>query len=94
MNDADVALVGRRRHDATALGYALQPGSVRFLGTFLVEPLEVPWPVVVFVAGQLGIADPSCVKPGSTDRGRALVSQALVGARMGQGCRLGGRGRS
>jgi hypothetical protein len=22
----------------------------------------VPWPVVEFVAGQLGIADPSCVK--------------------------------
>ena len=32
------------------------------MGTFLADPLEVPWSVVVFVAGQFGIADPSCVK--------------------------------
>lgn len=62
LNDADCSRIGRRRRDATALGYAVQLGTVRFLGTFLTDPLDVPWPVVVFVAGQLGIADPSCVK--------------------------------
>ena len=62
LNDADMARIGRRRRDATALGYAVQLGTVRFLGTFLADPLEVPWSVVVFVAGQFGIADPSCVK--------------------------------
>ena len=62
LNDADLARIGRRRRDARALGYGLQFGTVRFLGTFLTDPLEVPWSVVVFVAGQFGIADPSCVK--------------------------------
>ena len=62
LNDADLARIGRRRRDATALGYAVQLGTVRFLGGFLVDPLDVPWSVVVFVAGQLGIVDPSCVK--------------------------------
>jgi len=62
LNDADLPRIGGRRQHATALGYALQLGTVRFLGTFLADPAEVPWPVVVFVAGQLGIADPSCVK--------------------------------
>jgi hypothetical protein len=61
LNDADLARIGRRRWDATALGYAVQLGTVRFLGGFLVDPLDVPWSVVVFVAGQLGIVDPSCV---------------------------------
>jgi hypothetical protein len=62
LNDADQARAGQRRRDATALGFAVQLGTVRFLGTFLADPLDVPWPVVVFVAEQLGIGDPSCVK--------------------------------
>jgi hypothetical protein len=32
------------------------------LGCFLGDPLAVPTEVVDVVAGQLGIADPSCVK--------------------------------
>ena len=36
--------------------------TVRWLGTFLEDPLDVPGEVLDFVAGQLGIADPSCVK--------------------------------
>jgi len=30
LNDADLARIGRRRQHATALGYALQLGTVRF----------------------------------------------------------------
>jgi len=37
-------------------------GTVRFLGAFLADPLEVPWGVVVYLAGQLGVADPSVLK--------------------------------
>lgn len=61
-DDADRERVSRRRQEATALGFAVQLGTVRFLGTFLDDPVDVPWAVVAFVAGQLGIADPSSVQ--------------------------------
>jgi hypothetical protein len=42
---------------------ALQICTVRHVGRFLGEdPLAVPWEVVEYLAGQLGIADASCVK--------------------------------
>jgi len=40
----------------------LQATTVRYVGRFLEDPLDVPWPVVEYVASQLGIADASCVK--------------------------------
>ena len=36
--------------------------TVRWLGTFLEDPLDVPGAVLEFVAEQLGVADPSQVK--------------------------------
>lgn len=44
------------------MGFALQLGTVRYLGTFLPDPLDVPWPVVEYLAGQLGVADVSVAK--------------------------------
>ena len=44
------------------LGFGVQLGTVRCLGTFLPDPVDVPTAVVDFVAGQLGIADSSCLK--------------------------------
>lgn len=62
LDDADRELVARRRGDHNRLGFALQVTTVRFLGVFLENPLDVPWPVVAYVADQIGVDDPSCLK--------------------------------
>jgi Domain of unknown function (DUF4158) len=43
------------------VGFALQLVSVRWLGTFLDDSLDVPGSVLEFMAGQLGVADPLVV---------------------------------
>ena len=62
LDDEDRALVDRRRGPHMKLGFALQLVTARYVGLFLEDPLDVPAEVVDFVAGQLGIEDPSCVK--------------------------------
>ncbi|WP_326830039.1 DUF4158 domain-containing protein [Streptosporangium sp. NBC_01810] len=62
LDDEDRALVGRRRGEHMKLGFALQLVTVRWLGTFLEDPLDVPGVVLEFVAEQLGVEDPSQVK--------------------------------
>jgi hypothetical protein len=55
-------LVAEKRRDENRLGFAVQWGAVRLLGTFLGEDLTaVPPGVVAFVAEQLGVADPTCL---------------------------------
>ena len=57
LNDDDLAQVGLCRGDHNRLGFALQLTTVRFLGTFLTDPLAVPLPVLQFVARQLDVND-------------------------------------
>ncbi|MFC4062898.1 DUF4158 domain-containing protein [Planomonospora corallina] len=62
LDDEDRALVGRRRGEHMKLGFALQLMTVRWLGTFLEDPLDVSAVVLEFMAEQLEIEDPSQVK--------------------------------
>ena len=62
LDDADRSFVARRRGDHNRLGLALQLGTVRYLGTFLADPLDVPAVVVDYLAMQLKVADASSVK--------------------------------
>ena len=60
--DVDRNLIALRRTPSHQLGFALQVCTVRYLGLFLEDPLDVPWVVVDHLAGQLEIEDSSVVK--------------------------------
>ena len=55
LNDSDHALIAQKRGKHNRLGFAVQLGTVRYLGTFLTDPLDVPAPVLLTLARQLRI---------------------------------------
>ncbi|MCY7284274.1 MAG: DUF4158 domain-containing protein [Cyanobacteria bacterium CAN_BIN43] len=61
LNDTDRFLVLKRRGQHHRLGFAIQLCSVRFLGAFLANPIEVPSSVIAYLAAQLQIGNPACL---------------------------------
>ncbi|GLW06870.1 hypothetical protein Misp01_20000 [Microtetraspora sp. NBRC 13810] len=62
LDDTDHEVIDAKRRDHNRLGFSVQLGVVRFLRRFLPDPRQVPAEVVDYLAEQLGIADPSCIK--------------------------------
>jgi TnpA family transposase len=62
LSESDRRYVNDRRGDHNRLGIAIQLCTVRFLGTFLTPPTEVPNGVIVHLAQQLKILDWTCLK--------------------------------
>ncbi|MFE3003363.1 DUF4158 domain-containing protein [Nocardia sp. NPDC059246] len=62
LDEQDRELIAERRRDSNRLGFVIQLVTVRYVGMFLPDPLEVPANVVDYLAEQLSIDDPSCVK--------------------------------
>jgi TnpA family transposase len=64
LDDADLKLVRAHRGRASRLGFALQLTTVRYVGTFLDDPAEVPVAVLEYLAEQLTIRKPAVVVRG------------------------------
>jgi len=62
LDETDHHHIRARHGDHNKLGFALQLCTVRFLGTFLTQATNVPAGVVAYLARQLAIADPSCLR--------------------------------
>ena len=55
LDDTDRALIARKRGDHNRLGFAVQLGTVRYLGTFLEDPMVVPDAVLHTLSKQLSL---------------------------------------
>ncbi|MBN2881773.1 Tn3 family transposase [Candidatus Woesearchaeota archaeon] len=62
IDDEDKMFIFKRTEEYTQLGIALQLCTVRFLGTFLSNPLDVPKTVIDYLSNQLNISSETLSK--------------------------------
>ena len=55
LDNTALTFINKQKGDYNRLGFALQLTTVRFLGTFLADPRDLPFVVVNFIARQLGV---------------------------------------
>ena len=55
-DDTHLALISQHRGDHNRLGFAVQLGTVRFLGSFLTIPVDMSQGVMAYVSQKLHIA--------------------------------------
>lgn len=82
LDKADRAVIARLRGDHNRLGFAAQLGTVRFLGTFLDDPTDVPPSVPATMAGQLALSKPPALD-GYRNGGQRWRHVALIRERYG-----------
>lgn len=82
LDEADRALIARLRGDHNRLGFAVQLGTVRFLGTFLDDPTDVPSAVLAALTKQLALSGPSTLD-GYRDGRQRWRHVALIRDRYG-----------
>lgn len=83
LDDSDLELIGPRRNEYSKLGFGLQLVTVRWLGTFLPDPLDVPMVVLDYISEQVGVADPSIVKRYTERRTTRFEHQAEIASAGG-----------
>lgn len=62
LDDEDKMFIFKRTEDYTQLGIALQLCTLRFLGTFLSNPIDIPKAVIDYVSNQLNISSKTLAK--------------------------------
>ena len=55
LGEKDLSIIRQLRSDTNKLGFAVQLGTIRFLGLFLSEPADVPQKIIDYLAEQLRI---------------------------------------
>jgi TnpA family transposase len=83
LDDTDLALSNKRRGDHNRLGFTLQLTTVRFLGTFLSDPTQVPRGVLQFVALQLAIVNVDSLSTYMKRRATRLAHRAEIRSHFG-----------
>jgi len=74
LDESDHQLIQQRRGEHNKLGFAVQLCTVRFLGTFLPNPIDVPGGASAYLAAQLGL-DATAISAYMDREGRRFLRQ-------------------